>query len=131
MQDLHHPKFANLAFQEESKVSAFTAKGDTFDSKLEAENGSAVNGSVKSHQASRSASPPMLKKKDESHIYQITEWVARHQIGIFRLAPYSPKTSANRNRRIVRQPSCFISSHTPLLPKSAPSHSQIHPTLIL
>ena len=131
MQDLHHAKFANLAFQEESKVSAFTTKGDTFDSKLAAENGAAVIGRVKSHHASRSASPPRLKKKDESHIHQITEWVARHQIGISHLAPFSPETSANRNRRIVRQPPCLISTHTPLLPKSAPSHSQIHPTLIL
>ena len=96
MQDLHHPKLANLAFQEESKVSTFTAKGDTFDSKLTAKNGAAVNGSVKSHHASRSASLPRLKKKDESHIHHITEWVARHQIGISHLAPFSPEMSANK-----------------------------------
>lgn len=94
MQDLHHPKFANLAFQEELKVSAFAAKGDTFDSKLAAENGAAVNGSVKSHHASRSASPPRLKKKDEGHIHQITEWVARHQIGMFSLTSYQPEDAS-------------------------------------
>jgi len=95
MQDLHHPKFANLAFQEEPKVSAFAGKGDdTFDSKLAAENGAAVNGSVKSHHASRSASPPRLKKKDEGHIHQITEWVARHQIGMFSPTSRQPEDAS-------------------------------------
>lgn len=80
--------YAGLAVEEEPKFSAFKLDEDTLDRSMLAQ-GAAVNGNKIQH--TPTSSPLKVKKKElakkgeDSHVAQICEWVARHQIGISRL----------------------------------------------
>lgn len=80
--------YAGLAVDEEPKFSAFKLEEDTLNRTMLVQNGAANGNKI---QQTPTSSPPKVKKKelakkgDDSHISQICEWVARHQIGISHL----------------------------------------------